>query len=63
MARRVLEDLEGDGEKNGTDHHTYSKDDVFGEMDGCVGDIGPGERFNIWRTLANCDIVGPHDAS
>lgn len=63
MGWKVLEELEGDGEDDWTDHHADAEDYVFWEVDSSVGDIRLGERLHIRGGLADGHVVGPHDAT
>jgi hypothetical protein len=55
--------LEGDCEKDGADHHADPEDDVFGEVNGSMRDITPGEFIHIRGTLGDSYKIGPQDAS
>lgn len=63
MGVEVLEELECDGEDDWADHHADPEDDVLWEVNGGVGDICPREGLDIGRRLADCNVVGPHDAA
>lgn len=62
MGEGILEDLEGDGEQDGADHHADAENDVLGVADGSVGDVGPGELLDVRGTLGTGHMVGPEDA-
>lgn len=59
----LLEDLEGDSEEYGTDHHSNSKNNIFWEMNGGVSDISPREFFYIWGNFGDSDVISPYDAA
>jgi hypothetical protein len=59
----LLENLKGNGEDDWCDHHADSEDDVLGEVNCGVGDVGPGEFVNIGGTFRDCDEVCCEDAA
>lgn len=58
----ILEELEGNAKEGGSHHEPDPENNVFGEMDGRMGDISPREWFHIGRSLTHCDLIGPQNA-
>lgn len=62
MDAGLLKHLEGEAEERSSHEKSNPKDDVLGEVYGCVRDVGLREGLHIWGTLTDSHLVRPHYA-